>query len=333
MDAVTTPTHKPAFVVGPFLSPFSSPAMDSENLMAVASGIGVTPAISLIKQYANTHRRLNLVWICREPGLVEHFLQNVDFGSDGYTLIYYTGKERALILREDLPSNVLIFNERPDLERTLSGIITSIATGEGLPEELHKKVLTRTPADKRSKLLLEKALSIYTMDQLYEFTAKASDHHNRGVESLVDVVNYDGVRSTMKHLLGEDCMLVCSKITENFEMADISGNGHLDREGFEEFFYLMLDKQEELTSSMVEIKRGLQQMTTARDLFQNNGRVPKSAAWEDEFEIKRHLQGEGKFAARNWNMLYCGGSQPVVDQLKAFKRKFGIGLSVEKFDW
>ena len=63
MDAITTPTHKPCFVVGPFLSPFSSPAMDSENLVAVASGIGVTPAISLIKQYSSTSRRLNLVWI------------------------------------------------------------------------------------------------------------------------------------------------------------------------------------------------------------------------------------------------------------------------------
>jgi len=38
MEAISTPTHKPAFVIGPYLSPFSSPAMDSENLVAVASG-------------------------------------------------------------------------------------------------------------------------------------------------------------------------------------------------------------------------------------------------------------------------------------------------------
>ena len=48
-------THKPEFfVVGQFLSPFSSPAMDSENLVAAALGIGVTPAISLIK-HAHSH--------------------------------------------------------------------------------------------------------------------------------------------------------------------------------------------------------------------------------------------------------------------------------------
>lgn len=51
------------------------------------------------------------------------------------------------------------------------------------------------------------------------------------------------------------------------------------------------------------------------------------------FGIKGHLQGEGKFAARNWNMLYCGGSQPVVNHLKAFKYRFGIRLSMERFNW
>merc|ERR1712085_81766 len=202
--------------------------------------------------YSSTSRRLNLVWICRDPGLVEHFLQNVDFGSDGYTLIYYTGKERALILRDDLPPNVLTFNGRPDLERTISGIITSIATGEGLPEELHKKVLTRTPAEMRSKLLLEKALSIYSLDQLYEYTAKASNRHSQGLDLLVTMVSYQGVLSTMKHLLGDDGVLVADPIAQNFKMADADGDGRLDPDEFGEFFHLMLDKEEDLSPSMVK---------------------------------------------------------------------------------
>lgn len=32
-------------------------------------------------------------------------------------------------------------------------------------------------------------------------------------------------------------------------------------------------------------------------------------------------------------MLYCGGSQPVVNQLKEYERKFGVALEIEKFDW
>jgi hypothetical protein len=337
MKTITTPTHKPAFVVGPFLSPFSSPAMDSENLVAVASGIGVTPAISLIKQYSSTSRRLNLIWICRDAGLVENFLQNVEFGSDGYTLIYYTGRDRSLILKDDLPPNVFIFTGRPNLERTISGIISSIATGEGLPEELQNRVITRTPAEMRSKLLLEKALSIYTMDQLCDYTIKASNHYNEGSQPLVDLVNYQGVLSTMRHLLGDDCDVVTDQITRNFEKVDSDDDCRLNRDEFEDFLGLMLrgsDTNEELAS----VKRGLKRMSTCRDMFESGRAVSNSSEDEqskDEFGIKKYLYGDedGKFAAKNWNMLYCGGSQPVLDQLKAFKRKFGVGLSVEKFDW
>jgi ferric-chelate reductase len=332
MDTITIPTHKPSFVVGPFLSPFSSPAMDSENLVAVATGIGVTPAISLIKQYSSTSRRLNLVWICRDAGLVEHFLQNVDFGHDGYTLIYYTGR-RSLILRDDIPANVFIFNSRPNLERTISGIIISIAAGTCLPEELNEKVLSRTPAEMRSKLLLEKALSLYTLDQLFEYTAKASAYYNAETGRDNDVVNYCGVRSTIRHLLGQDYEMVTNKMNEYFEKVDDDGDDKIDRAGFEIFFKLMLEGSDaEEKSSIVSVKRGLRRRSACQDMFEPS-KYSQSEHQKDEFGIKEYLQGEGKFSAKNWNILYCGGSQAVLDQLKDFKRKFGVGLSVEKFDW
>lgn len=62
MDELTTPVHRPAFIVGPYLSPFNSPAMDCQNIIAVASGIGITPVISLIMKYTSTQRCINLIW-------------------------------------------------------------------------------------------------------------------------------------------------------------------------------------------------------------------------------------------------------------------------------
>ena len=283
---------------------------------------------------------LKTVCMYRDAGLVEHFLHSCNFGNDGYTLVYYTGK-RSIILNEDLPPNVLLFSGRPDLERTIVGIIASIATGEGLPEKLHEKVLTRTPAKIRSKLLLEKALTIYTIDQLYDYTVKASMYHS-GVETGQSpaAVNYQGVLSTMKHLLGGDYEMVRDQIAENFDKVDSQGRccELLDKEEFESFFNLMLlgsDAQEK--SSMVDIRRGLRRMSTCRDMFEssrgNNNNYGDPDQWKDEFDVKMHLEGDGKFAAKTWNILYCGGSTPVLNQLKTFKRKFGIGLSVEKFDW
>lgn len=328
MKQISIPAHKPAFVVGPFLSPFSSPAMDSEFLVAVASGIGVTPAISLIKQYSCTSRRLNLVWICRDAGLVEHFLENVEFSSDGYSLIYYTGKRSIILPEKKLPSNVFLFNGRPNLERTISGIIHSIVSGEGLPEELSKKVVTNTPVDMRAKLLVEKALSLYTVDQLFDYTLKASNFYNESQEPLTNEINYQGVLSTMRHLLANDCNV--DSITKIFEQVDVDGNCRLNRLEFEDFVHLMLEgnSNEEIQT----VKRGLAKMSTVRDMFESNKQM-KSAS-KDEFGIKQHLHsGDGKFSAKNWSMLYCGGSAPVLSQLKDYKNKFGINLSVEKFDW
>jgi hypothetical protein len=34
-----------------------------------------------------------------------------------------------------------------------------------------------------------------------------------------------------------------------------------------------------------------------------------------------------------WQMLYCGGSQPVVEALQSVRRRYGVKLRVEKFDW
>lgn len=143
--------------------------MDCENLILVASGIGITPVISLFRKYLYTERRLNLIWICRDPGLVEHFLSNVefDFGKNGHSIVYYTGK-RLLVIDRDLPPNIYIYQGRPNLEKTLSGIISSIATDEGLPMNMDEglKNITKTPLEIRAKVLIEKALSIYTVDQL-----------------------------------------------------------------------------------------------------------------------------------------------------------------------
>lgn len=327
MKQISIPAHKPAFVVGPFLSPFSSPAMDSEFLVAVASGIGVTPAISLIKQYSHTSRRLNLVWICRDAGLVEHFLQNVEFSTDGYSLIYYTGKRSIILPEMKLPSNVFLFNGRPDLEKTISGIIHSIVSGEGLPEELSAKVVTRTPTDMRAKLLVEKALSLYSVDQLFDYSLKASNYYNESQEPLTNEINYQGVLSTMRHLLANDYDV--DSITKIFERVDRDGNCRLNRVEFEDFMHLLL--QGGCDEEIKTVKRNLTKMTTVRNMFESQ---QKKSSTLDEFGIRQHLHGsDGKYSAKNWSMLYCGGSAPVLSQLKDYKKKFGIHLSVEKFDW
>ena len=73
LEQISTPAHRPAYITGPYLSPFSSTAMDCENQIVIGSGIGITPAISIFRQYADTTRRINVVSMCTS---YTHFLMS-----------------------------------------------------------------------------------------------------------------------------------------------------------------------------------------------------------------------------------------------------------------
>jgi hypothetical protein len=51
------------------------------------------------------------------------------------------------------------------------------------------------------------------------------------------------------------------------------------------------------------------------------------------YGVETILRSDDKYSADKRKMLYCDGSAAVLDQLKAYEKKYSIGLSVEKFDW
>ena len=106
-----------------------------------------------------------LVFVTCILGLVEYFLHKFDLNmitKTSYATIFYTGKpdkehhaisffwstshtfynkisgKRDLVVPKNLPVNLFIFRCRPNLEETISGIVTAIDSGEGLPEEMCK---------------------------------------------------------------------------------------------------------------------------------------------------------------------------------------------------
>ena len=56
--------------------------------------IGITPALSLMQTYAGK-KRINMIWMCRDAGLIEYFLHKFDIESvtkNSFALIFYTGE-------------------------------------------------------------------------------------------------------------------------------------------------------------------------------------------------------------------------------------------------
>ena len=59
-DKVKVPTTRPVFIAGPYASPYAT-ALKYDNIILVASGIGITPALSIITTHKDS-KRVNLIW-------------------------------------------------------------------------------------------------------------------------------------------------------------------------------------------------------------------------------------------------------------------------------
>jgi len=131
--ALQRETVRPVWVCGPFESPYNH-GISYDNQILVATGIGITPALSIIKNYKE-HRRINLIWICKNASMLEFFMEHFYLEHEGWNLIFYTGKDRLSPAIDELNSNVLIIKKRPDLKSVIPNIIYGIESGKGLPEK------------------------------------------------------------------------------------------------------------------------------------------------------------------------------------------------------
>lgn len=87
-DALQRDTCRPVWVQGPFMSPYNN-ARFYDNQILVASGIGITPALSVIRAHKES-RSISLIWAIRDPSMLEFFLEHLYLDHDGWNLIFYT---------------------------------------------------------------------------------------------------------------------------------------------------------------------------------------------------------------------------------------------------
>jgi ferric-chelate reductase len=133
-DTLQRDSCRPVWVHGPFPSPYDS-ADAYDNQILVASGIGITPAISVIRAHKDS-RRINLIWIVRDRHLLEFFLRHLYLDHQGWNLIFYTGTDRDFGSHIDIctNTNVCIIQGRPNLHQLIPNVIYGIESRRGLPE-------------------------------------------------------------------------------------------------------------------------------------------------------------------------------------------------------
>jgi len=129
-------TSRPVWFCGPFPSPYNNADL-YDNQILIASGIGITPALSALHSLRNS-RRINVIWMVRDPHMLDFFTKLMKPDDEGWILIFYTGKEPISNKYEKLNTNVRIIKKRPDLEMMVTNLIYGIESGYGLPEKAVK---------------------------------------------------------------------------------------------------------------------------------------------------------------------------------------------------
>ena len=103
------------------------------NLILVASGIGITPALGVMGQYKGNSRVKILIWSTRCPRMLKFFVPLLRDAT--IAIIYYTGKEAlsdAELKSLSSRKNIFIQRSRPSsLTDTVSTVITSIESLKG----------------------------------------------------------------------------------------------------------------------------------------------------------------------------------------------------------
>ena len=355
------PSHRPGWVYGPFPSPFST-AVDYDNLLAIATGIGITPSIAALVSLREV-RAVNLIWMCRDADLIEFYMRDETiFHEKAWTFIFYTGKRKLLLDQRPKNARILIIHGRPQLEELLLSIIVNVITGAPLPDTLYERAREAEAVIYNISPLgvfcnaFERALISYTLDELFEIGLDESgpDSDGEPPTALSPPGFVAMVRTVcdLKDDVSDD--LTDEQLRSYFDEVDTSGDGAVDRE---EFGAIVASLQRILNNERVPppvrpkpkklraagaalVERAASNIAEAATEV---ALVAGSVVMEMSSGVASHIKKTATQLRRtmdpieggleNWNVLYCGGSASVIAELRKFQRKFRVQFNMESFDW
>ena len=312
--SVHEPMHRRLWISGPVASPFET-ATDSDQVISVASGIGITAALSVITSHADT-RKMHLIWSVRDAALLEFVMDyGARFDEDGYNFIFFTGK-RELIFRRTIPHNVFLLKGRPDLERVICSIIEASQEGVRikLPQEMGitnaKVILPKQDLESAASAQhlfhteLQRLMMTYSGEELFSAAVRRSHLDIPGV-------SYEGLRNLVSDIFWRK--LSDEQLRTVFDHVDKDKTGIINVSEFEAF----LDEMSELAKvSNQETEESEGTVDEGSYSHHPSTNLPEKAAKLERFRI-----------------MYCGGSLPVVKALKKVADENTIPLELENFSW
>lgn len=356
-------TARPVWVQGPYSSPYDS-AVDYDNQILVAGGIGITPAVSVMRAHKDT-RRTNLVWAVRDPHMFEFFIRRAEFSVRGWNLVFYTGKEPTAFDTESevitsTGARVHIIRSRPDFRNLIPSLIYSIESGISVPESyvpdskiealnFLKNRLQDLDQDyslnNRDKVRIlaseAESMGLLFSDLVTEFFGEEVTealHESMGEESSGSLLHRDN-GSSGNRLLTKIRGLSRQKSSRNvFEsrpkllreasvQSIVFSRSNSMHDVLRSHSVRNLPRQESVHT------KAWKKMASAADEWAKD-HVPLFKPWEDDSsDAVDFVQNMDKETLQSWGVLYCGGKSPLAANVAKFSAVYDVHCHMESFAW
>lgn len=322
--ALTRDTQRPCWIKGPFPSPYSRASM-YDNQILIASGIGITPALSAINAFKLT-RRVNLIWAVRDPEMLRFFLDQMYLEHNGWNLIFYTGKQPLPSALESTATNIRVIKGRPKFDSVIPNMIYGIESMEGLPE---KYTDSSTYEMKEAMRLRSSELE---QDETISATERVSKFRDYGyslglsMNELFDDSNRSGV--------GTHSMQGSTAKNEHQALMEADESDAQHR--FNQLKYSLRCDGSNLGPSTQKRSRRPKRWSVVREVVDGKDPdtlKPKFCPWEQNASQEKCVKRLDEAVMATWGMLYCGGSQPVIKALRDVSLDYSIDLHVDSFAW
>ena len=327
---------RPAWIQGPFKSPWSN-AIHFDNQILVATGIGITPALSVICAHKDS-RRINLIWVVRDASMLQFFLEKAYLDHRGWNLIFYTGKEPLVssVIRELTCTNVCVIEERPKLEHVLPNIIYGIESGEGLPERyiLDQKATALNYLSERLDEL-DQQEGLTTPDKISELSRVAQEHGYIFQDLFAALIRTQNS--------GNDAGPEKDPLLNN-------AVPFLQDEMFLATIRKSLVTRLSLSSrDSMEARRSNKSVDQARRgsfRFRQDASVLRQhwdtiiddigldfEPWKENEESTKYVKKLDEHIRKTWGILFCGGQGPLHRSVLKVAKNLSVDVHTESFQW
>jgi len=362
-------THRPLWIQGPFASPFHH-AQNYDNQILVASGIGITPILSTARAYMSS-RRVNMIWIVREPDVLEFYLEYLSINTDGWLIAFYTGRKPLSPLLEEYWShtNVRIIKGRPDLKVLISGLIYGIESRVGLPETFYNDKKDRAINDilniykdviddgnKKNDDILETAFALarshgFQLTALIQEMEKKNDKaypgsrrhlsHRLSSALFTNIGNGEAISSASLHRNGKrysDSLRDRDTISND----SLHGNGKRYSDSLRDSDQYSDGQFRRSSRDIIEVLKNYDETNNTAGLMRQMGRRPSNhfrptdisyEPWMFNQLAPGYVKNLDKQVLDTWGLVFCGRNASISKILHNVTDEYNIKMMEERYEW